>query len=447
LPALVEQVPQDAAFPSKLKPLFQAFRYKILYGGRGGSKSWGAARALLTIGASRPIRVLCAREVMHTIKESVHQLLKDQIENLGLGDFYDVTEGAIRGANGTQFSFTGLRSLTAANIKSFEGVDFCWVEEGQAVSKRSWGVLIPTIRKEGSEIWVTFNPELDTDDTWTRFVVTVPPESIVIDINWRDNPWFTRILNMERLHSKRTEDRETYEHIWEGKPRTVLAGAIYAKQVLSMVKGHRFRPVPYDPRLPVHTIWDMGWNDQNTVICVQKLRNEVMIIDYLEASFLGLSDWVKVLDKLPYAWGTDWLPWDGNITSRQTKKTDKQILKLLGRKTVKHLPKQSNAAKLRITSSRSMFPRVYMDNTPGDAYEVGEIEVIRGAGRLMECMKRYRRNVPSTTDEPTTPLHDEFSHGADAFGLLAMVVDKIKNEMQAPILQYEQHEQSVKGVM
>mgnify|MGYP003148818347 CR=1 FL=1 len=448
-----------AQFPSKLKPIFQAFRYKILYGGRGGAKSWSVARALLTLGVNRPLRILCAREVMHTIKESVHQLLKDSIEALGYSAFYDIGAKEINGANGTQIAFTGLRALTAANIKSFEGVDICWVEEGQAVRKQSWTILIPTIRKDGSEIWVTFNPELDTDDTYVRFVEHTPPQSIAIEINYRDNPWFPNVLEMERKHCKRTEDRESYEYIWEGKPRTVLAGAIYAKEVTAMVKSGRVRRVPYDPRLLVHTIWDIGWNDQTTIVCVQRLQSEVMVIDYMEASFLTYAEWSKVLDKLPYAWGTDWLPWDGGIVSQQTGKSDKQILKGLGRKSVRVIKKEGQAVEHRIKMSRTMFPRVYMDNDrrepweEGDAgegsgiFEVGEITVVRGCSRLLECLKRYRRKVPTTTDEPTTPMHDEYCHGADAFGGLATIIDRIKNENESALPRYEAYEPAVKGVM
>ena len=156
-----------AQFPEILKFLSEPYRYKILFGGRGSGKSWGVARELLIQGAMRqnPLRILCAREIQRSIKQSVHQLLSDQIQELGLGGFYDVLENEIRGRNGTKFSFTGLANNTVESIKSYEGVDRVWIEEAQTVSKKSWDILIPTIRKPGSEIWVTFNPSLDTDDT------------------------------------------------------------------------------------------------------------------------------------------------------------------------------------------------------------------------------------------------------------------------------------------
>ncbi len=138
-------------FPQKLECLFEPkeSRYRILYGGRGASKSWGVARALLIKGARTPTRILCAREFMTSIKDSVHKLLSDQIDDMGLNGFYEITQNTIRGLNGTEFAFVGLKN-NIANVKSFEGIDIAWVEEAQTVSKTSWNVLIPTIRKEHS---------------------------------------------------------------------------------------------------------------------------------------------------------------------------------------------------------------------------------------------------------------------------------------------------------
>ena len=142
----------NAQFPVKMSSLFDKARYKVYYGGRGAGKSHSAAKALLILGAKSPIRVLCAREYQTSIKDSVHKLLCDQIEALGLLEFYEITQASIGGKNGTEFAFVGLKN-NVANVKSYEGVDICWVEEAQTVSRLSWNVLIPTIRKEGSEIW------------------------------------------------------------------------------------------------------------------------------------------------------------------------------------------------------------------------------------------------------------------------------------------------------
>ena len=179
-----------AKFPKKLRFLFEPMRYKVAYGGRGSAKSWSFARTLLIQASRKPLRILCTREVQKSIRDSVHKLLSDQIQALGLGTFYDVQQAVIRGENGSEFIFAGLSDQTAESVKSFEGVDIAWVEEAQAVSDRSWGILIPTIRKDGSEIWVSFNPELDTDPTWLRFVENPPPDAVSVPVNYHDNPWF-----------------------------------------------------------------------------------------------------------------------------------------------------------------------------------------------------------------------------------------------------------------
>ena len=149
----------EAEFPEKLAPLFEPMRYKIAEGGRGGAKSWSIARALVIKGSKKKLLILCAREVQKSIKDSVYRLLVDQINLLGLQARYTITKTSIKGKNGTEFFFEGLRH-NPNGIKSYEGIDIVWVEEAATVSKHSWGILIPTIRKDGSEIWFSFNPQL-----------------------------------------------------------------------------------------------------------------------------------------------------------------------------------------------------------------------------------------------------------------------------------------------
>ena len=202
-------------FPDKLRFLFQPSRYKVAHGGRGGAKSWGFALALLLTGTWSPLRVMCAREYQNSIQESVHHLLSEQVEEMGLSGFYSVLEKEIRGKNGTEFIFAGLKS-DPNKIKSAEGFDRCWVEEAEKVSRESWEKLIPTLRKEGSEIWVSFNPHLMNDDTYQRFVVNPPRDAVVVKIGWQDNRWFPEVLDKERREMEEREP-ETYRHVWEGE--------------------------------------------------------------------------------------------------------------------------------------------------------------------------------------------------------------------------------------
>lgn len=395
-------------FPEKLAGLFQPRRYKVLYGGRGGAKSWGVARALLLQGADRPLRILCAREVQRSMRDSVHRLLKDQIVALGLEAFYEVLDNEIRGLNGTLFLFTGLQSHTVDSIKSFEGVDAVWVEEAHGVSTKSWDTLIPTIRKADSEIWLTLNPDMDTDETYVRFISAPSDDTWLCEVNWRDNPWFPKVLDEERLKAK-ARDPESYDHIWEGKPRRVAAGAIYRYEIEALFSESRVRDVPRDPLLPVHTVWDLGWNDAMTIIMVQRGPMDVRIIDYIEDSNRTLDWYVAELEKRKFRWGTDFIPHDGRTRNFQTGKSTEEMLRAMGRASVTVLAQTS--VEEGIKAARLTFPRCYFDKSR--------------TVRLVECLKRYRRDINVKTSEPGIPLHDEYSHGADAFRYLGQSVERM----------------------
>ncbi len=215
------------AFGFLYTPTLGGVRYRVAFGGRGSAKSWQFARALLVHGLSQPLRILCAREYQASIRDSVHRVLADQVTRLGLDNFYTIQESAILGANGTEFLFKGLRR-DIAQIKSTEGIDICWVEEAEAVSDTSWRTLIPTIRKDSSEIWVTFNPAMESDSTYQRYIVKTPERAIVRKVSYKDNPWFPAVLKQEAEALLRA-DPEAYEHVWGGKPwarsdAQVLAG-------------------------------------------------------------------------------------------------------------------------------------------------------------------------------------------------------------------------------
>lgn len=215
--------PTTIQIPEVMSFLFEPARYKIAYGGRGGVKSWSFARALLIKGAQTPLRILCAREFQNSIKESVHQLLCDQMKLIDLQNYYQVFNTEIKGITGTEFFFAGLKQ-NVTKIKSMEGIDVCWVEEAEKVSENSWSVLIPTIRKSGSELWISFNPHQETDPTYKRFITSPPPTltksgrryCIVVETGWRDNPWLPEELEMEKDYLAHV-DKDAYDHVWEGQ--------------------------------------------------------------------------------------------------------------------------------------------------------------------------------------------------------------------------------------
>lgn len=405
--------------PGWARPLvLQQHRYKVMHGGRGGGKSWAVAMALLLLGVQAPIRVLCAREIQKSMRDSVHRLLRDQVVALGVEAFYEVLEAEIRGKNGTVFLFSGLQSHTVDSIKSFEGVTHVWVEEAHGVSKKSWDVLIPTIRREGSEIWLTLNPDMETDETYQRFIARPSPDTWVRRVNWRDNPWFPQVLDAERLKAKE-QDPEAYRNIWEGEPKRTLEGAIYAREVQQLYSDDRVCNVPHDPRLPVHTVWDLGWGDAMVVMLVQRTPLDFRVIDYIEGSHQTLEWYVGELEKLPYRWGTDFMPHDAQHGDFKTGTTAAAILQDMGR-DVQVLERAPIEAGIRL--ARGIFPRAYIDAKRCD--------------RLLECLKRYRRTLDVRTNLPGAPLHDEYSHGADAWRYLAVALPLMEDglEQRASVL-------------
>lgn len=270
-------------FPSAYRALFEKhWRYVVYYGGRGGGKSWAVADALLVLGCMSQLRVLCARELQISIADSVHRLLCDRIEALGLQDFYKITQKSIEGLNGTFFLFKGIRH-NSTEIKSTEGIDICWVEEAEKVSRMSWEVLIPTIRKEESRIIVTFNTKAVTDATYERFILHKNQNTFVRKVSWRDNPFFPDVLNRERLDMLK-RDPTAYAHIWEGEPDTRYSGGVYAIQMARAVADGRIKPSLYDPELVVNTAWDLGRKDSTAIWWWQKAGTEIRLVDYYENS-------------------------------------------------------------------------------------------------------------------------------------------------------------------
>jgi len=205
--------------PPWAKPYRCPARYKIAYGGRGSGKSTTFARLAILRAAREPVRVLCARELQNSIQESVHQLIADQIALMGLSALFRVQEKGITSAAGAEFLFKGLRGTRgdASQLKSMEGIDICWIEEGQTVSKASLQTLIPTIRKPGSEIWITFNPDQESDPVY-QLAMNPPDGAIVRKINWDQNPWLSDELDQERRWMQRT-DPDAYAHVWLGECR------------------------------------------------------------------------------------------------------------------------------------------------------------------------------------------------------------------------------------
>lgn len=383
-------------------------RFKVLHGGRDGAKSWSIARMLLVRGRAKPERILCTREIQKSIADSVHQLLKDQITVLGMGDFYDVRQNYITGANGTQIAFHGLSGQTVTSLKSFEGTTICWVEEAQVVSKRSWEILEPTIRAPDSEIWASFNPEMDTDFIYQRFVLNPPPDAVVAQVNFSDNPWRSKALDAARERMQR-ESPDDYAHIYLGHCRPAVEGAIYYKEVSALRAAGRLCNVPYDPMLKVHVVCDLGFNDYMSLLLVQRMASEIRVIRYIEDRQRFIPSYSQELKDLGLNYGKLYLPHDGRAKHITGTSAEEQFRSLGW--DVEIVPNVDVEQGIR--KAREVFGRVYVDKA--------------NASDLVNRLGRYRRRV-NTEGQASTPVHDDESHGADGFRYLALVADQMTNE-------------------
>ena len=254
-------------------------RYKVAYGGRGSAKSWTVARCLILNAIKSKVRILCTRQLQTSIKDSVHKLLCDSINDLKLNEYFNITRDAITCINGSEFIFKGLQNQTN-EIKSMEGINFCWCEEAQSISEDSWQILIPTIRKEGSEIWITFNPDREEDATYQRFVKNTPPDSVVELVNYYDNPWFPDVLRKEMEYCKEV-DFGKYEHVWLGKTVIDTDAQIY---------HGKFEMLDFETPENVTFYYGADWGFANdpTALIRCFIKEQCLYIDY-ESGGIGVE--------------------------------------------------------------------------------------------------------------------------------------------------------------
>ena len=290
--------------------LYEPHRYKVYYRGRGSGKSWAVARALIAMSDFGMTRILCCREVQNSIKDSSYQILKDMAERMGLANRFTFKDAEIvHNGTGSRFIFSGLLR-NENSIRSKEGIDICWIEEASSVSQRSWDVLTPTIRKTGSELWLTFNP-LTVDDPTNVFIENPPPNAFVRKVNFWDNPFFPEVLR-EQMEWDKQNDFEKYLHVWEGYPLTISDAQVF--------KG-RFvvEPIPEDLWKKADRLFfgaDFGFaRDPSTLVRCFILDNR-LYIDH-EAYGVGVE-----IDELPQLYrsvpGADQWPIKGDSARPET---------------------------------------------------------------------------------------------------------------------------------
>lgn len=396
--------------PRAFAPLLQPARYKGAKGGRGSGKSHFFAEMLVEDSYRIPgLRSVCIREVQKSLKQSAKRLLEDKLNALNVGSEFEVLNGEIRTPGGGVIIFEGMQDHTAESIKSLEGFDRAWVEEAQTLSERSLTMLRPTIRKSGSEIWASWNPRRKTDAVDDFLVSKTPPGAIVVEANWRDNPWFPDVLEAERQTDlKLYPDR--YPHVWEGGYATAMDGAYFSVGLAAAKTEGRIGSVAADPLLPIRTYHDIGGAgaqaDAYVIWVVQFVGLQIRVLDYYEAQGQTLSYHVAWMRERGWENADVILPHDGTNTNNISGKRYEDHWKDAGFST-RVVPNQGRgAAKQRIEAVRRLLPQIWFEDTT------------TAPGR--EALGYYHERKDEARNIGLGPEHDWSSHAADGFGLMAV---------------------------
>lgn len=363
--------------PPKLVPVFTgAARYRGAYGGRGSGKTRTFAKMTAIHGyrcgaSGQEGQILCAREFMNSLDESSLEEIKAAIASEPfLAEYYEVGEKYIRSKDGRiRYTFSGLRH-NLDSIKSKARILLCWVDEAEPVSAVAWRKLIPTIREEGSEIWVTWNPERKNSETHKRFRESPPAGAKIVELNWKDNPWFPSVLEQERVEDF-TKRPEQYQHVWEGDFVTVIEGAYYAQHIADARNGGRIGNVAADPLMTIRAIWDIGGTGAKADACAiwvaQYVGREIRWLDYYEAVGQPLATHVAWLRDSGYAKALCVLPHDGATNDRVHDVSYESALRAAGFEVQVIANQGAGAAMKRVEAARRLFPSMWFNEKTTEA--------------------------------------------------------------------------------
>lgn len=408
------RVPVARAF----KPLLTPRRYKGAHGGRGSGKSHFFAERLPIIALEKPgMRAVCIREIQKSLKESAKRLIEDKLNALSIGAEFDVQAAEIRTPGGGVILFQGMQDHTAESIKSLEGMDVAWVEEGQTLSDRSWRMLRPTIRKPGSEIWASWNPRLRSDPVDKFFRQATDADIACVQANWRDNPWFPEVLEAERQRDLKN-DPDGYGHVWEGDYVTVMAGAYYAKVLREAKEQRRIGRLSPDPLLTIRTFHDIGGTgakaDAYSIVVAQFVDREIRVLDHYTARGQPLAEHVQWMRKRGYANAKVVLPHDGaNADMTQSKRYADHWAEAgfdVEEPYRGYGGGITGAASQRVEAVRRLFPRIWFNESTTEA--------------LIASLGWYHARIDEERGIDLGPEHDWSSHDADAFGLMCVAYEE-----------------------
>jgi len=424
-----QAVNAKATFPPKFRPFLTENTYwKVIYGGRGSGKTESCAKALLLMGHQQPLRVLCCREIMQSIKQSSHAVLSTMVGELGLENFYTVEKQSIYGpfmnwtdARGitkkrrTEFMFSGLREMTVSQIKSYHDINICWIDEAQDITSRSMRILTPTVRRAGGsdpnapcQIWLSFNPTFESDWVYQNFVEDTPLEdSTVVMMSWRDNPWFDQSGLRRQMEEMRRRRYEEYLHVWEGECLKYWEGQIYLNELKEAEDEGRIGDVPYRTDLPCQVAMDIGGKNDATAFWIFQMDGDMInFIDYHEAIQSTVDYHLRWIENRPYVISKIWLPKDARAVNPGMAHSYEQLVRAKGQK-VQIVPTGAGSVEEGINAVRTLFPRFRID--------------ARKCAKGLIAMRNYRYEAGNEEGVfSNNPVHDKHSHGADALRYACM---------------------------
>lgn len=418
-------------------PLLEPARDKGAWGGRGSGKSHFFAGLLIEDSLAEPgisgegLRSVCIREVQKDLAQSSKALVEAKLKDYRLGDAdgFRVYRDCITTPRDGLIIFKGMQDYSAESIKSLEGFRRAWWEEAQSASSKSIKLLRPTMRSSGAQMWWSWNARLKVDpvDVMLRGVEK-PTGAIVVNANWRDNPWFSAELEQERQDCLRITP-DDYDHIWDGGYVTVASGAYFAKELNAAKNEGRIGRVAADPLMTIRLFVDIGGTgakaDSFVIWAVQFIGKEIRVVDYYEAQGQPLAThlaWLRgkgyTPDKAQF-----WLPHDGSTQDKVYAVSYESALTDAGY-DVTVIPNQGKgAAAARIEAARRLFPAIWFN---ADTTEAGR-----------DALGWYHEKKDEARNIGLGPEHDWASHGADAFGLMCVAYEEPQQKKpEEPVYQY-----------
>lgn len=402
--------------PPKLVPVFEGeARYRGAYGGRGSAKTRSfalmtAVRGYMWSQAGEEGIILCGREYMNSLADSSLEEIKAAIRSVPwLDAHYEIGETYVRTrCRRIRYEFAGLRH-SLDSIKSKARIKLLWVDEAEPVSETAWAKAIPSVREHDSEVWLTWNPERRNSPTHKRFRENPPAGAKIVELNWRDNPWFPKVLDDERLGDQERRPG-SYDHVWEGDFVSVVEGAYFASHLTQAKAQGRIGFFAADPLMTLRAHWDIGGTGAKADACAiwisQFIGGEVRVLDYYEAVGQPLSAHVAWLRSKGYERAQCVLPHDGATNDKVHAVSYESALRQ-AQMDVRVIPNMgAGAANARIEAVRRLFPSIRFN------------EATTQAGR--DALGWYHEKRDEARGIGLGPNHDWASHGADAFGLMAI---------------------------